>query len=138
AAARHVTALFGDYSADAYRFAYSLTGTGQDADDVVQFVFMQAYRELVAGRRIESPRAWLMRGVKHRSLNVLRDRRELPVPAFELGRRESLALSQTVGGGSADGPGRTAGGAGTGAGGVAGSALKGGLVLKLVLAAAAV
>jgi RNA polymerase sigma-70 factor, ECF subfamily len=84
AAARQVTALFGEYSADAYRFAYSLTGTRQDADDVVQFVFMQAYRELVAGRRIERPRAWLMRGVKHRSLNVLRDHRETPVPADEL------------------------------------------------------
>ncbi len=74
-----LTALYREHATDAFRFALHLTGRREDAEDVVQFVFLQAHRQLTAGRPLMNPRAWLMTAVKHRSFNVLRDRREVPV-----------------------------------------------------------
>jgi RNA polymerase sigma-70 factor (ECF subfamily) len=64
---------------DVFRFALHLTGRREDAEDVVQHTFLQAHRHLDAGGELVNPRAWLMTTVKHRSFNLLRDRREIPV-----------------------------------------------------------
>ena len=58
-----------------------LTGRRADAEDIVQQVFLQAYRHLESGRELVSPRAWLLTAVKHRAFNLARDRREVPVDA---------------------------------------------------------
>ena len=63
---------------DVFRFALHLTGRREDAEDVVQHAFLQAHRHLDAGGELVNPRAWLMTTVKHRSFNLLRDRREIP------------------------------------------------------------
>jgi RNA polymerase sigma factor (sigma-70 family) len=82
-----LTALYEQHSAAAFRYALHLTGRREDAEDVVQHVFVQAYAALVSGTELVNPRAWLMKAAKHRSLNVIRDRRDVPVEDLELEAR---------------------------------------------------
>jgi RNA polymerase sigma-70 factor (ECF subfamily) len=78
-AAERLTSLYEAHAADAFRYALHLTGRREDAEDVVQHVFLQAYATLEAGRTFVSPRAWLIKSTKHRALNLIRDRRDAPV-----------------------------------------------------------
>ena len=78
---RALTLLYKEHAADAFRYALHLTGRRADAEDIVQQVFLQAYRHLESGRELVSPRAWLLTAVKHRAFNLARDRREVPVDA---------------------------------------------------------
>lgn len=99
-AAAQLTSLYDAHAADAFRYALHLTGRREDAEDVVQHVFLQAYAMLEAGRELVNPRAWLVKATKHRSLNLLRDRRDTPAaeidpPApFASGEGESEALAE--------------------------------------------
>jgi RNA polymerase sigma factor (sigma-70 family) len=99
-AAAQLTSLYDAHAADAFRYALHLTGRREDAEDVVQHVFLQAYAMLEAGRELVNPRAWLVKATKHRSLNLLRDRRDTPAaqidpPApFAPGEGESEALAE--------------------------------------------
>jgi RNA polymerase sigma factor (sigma-70 family) len=78
-AASTLAVLYEEHATATFRYALHLTRRREDAEDVVQHVFMHAYRALESGTTLVSPRAWLMKAVKHRSLNVLRDRREHPM-----------------------------------------------------------
>jgi RNA polymerase sigma-70 factor, ECF subfamily len=82
-AGERLTELYEAHAADAFRYALHLTGRREDAEDVVQFVFLQAYATLESGRGLASPRAWLMKATKHRALNLIRDRRDAPVADIE-------------------------------------------------------
>jgi RNA polymerase sigma-70 factor, ECF subfamily len=103
-AAELLTALYEAYAVDAFRYALYLTGRREDAEDVVQHVFLQAYASLEAGRGLANPRAWLLRATKHRSLNLIRDRRDAPIaeidpPARDVapdGEAEALAEVRAV------------------------------------------
>jgi len=55
---------------DVYAFALGILGNPDDAEDVTQTTFMNAYRAVARGDRIESPRAWLL-AIAH---NVCRQR----------------------------------------------------------------
>jgi RNA polymerase sigma factor (sigma-70 family) len=77
-AAARLTALYEAHAADAFRYALHLTGRREDAEDVVQYVFLRAYGMLESGTALVNPRAWLIKATKHRSLNLIRDRRETP------------------------------------------------------------
>jgi len=71
--------LYREFAPAAYRFALHLSGRREDAEDIVQFAFLQAHRTIVAGGRLENPRAWLMTTVRRRWLTILRDRHDIPV-----------------------------------------------------------
>ena len=73
-----LTELYEQHSAAVFRYALHLTGRREDAEDVVQHVFIQAFRQLEDGVELVNPLAWLMKSTKYRSLNVIRDRREIP------------------------------------------------------------
>ncbi|HEU0194290.1 MAG TPA: sigma-70 family RNA polymerase sigma factor [Gaiellales bacterium] len=73
-----LTALYEQHAAAVFRYALHLTGRREDAEDVVQHVYIQAYRQLTDGVELVNPLAWLMKAAKYRSLNVIRDRREIP------------------------------------------------------------
>src|SRR5689334_24324147 len=73
-----LTSLYEAHAADAFRYALHLTGRREDAEDVVQHVFLQAHAMLLGGRELVNPRAWLVKATKHRCLNLLRDRRDTP------------------------------------------------------------
>ena len=83
-AAARLTALYETYATDAFRYALHITGRREDAEDVVQFVFLRAYGMLDAGTELVNPRAWLLKATRHRSLNMLRDRREAPMADTDL------------------------------------------------------
>jgi RNA polymerase sigma factor (sigma-70 family) len=83
-AATRLTSLYEAHAADAFRYALHLTGRREDAEDVVQFVFLRAYRMLESGTELVNPRAWLIKATKHRSLNLIRDRRETPTMDAEI------------------------------------------------------
>jgi RNA polymerase sigma-70 factor (ECF subfamily) len=74
--AARLAALYESHATDVFRYALHLTGRREDAEDVVQFVFLQAFGTLETGTELLHPRRWLIKATKHRSLNVLRDRRE--------------------------------------------------------------
>jgi RNA polymerase sigma-70 factor (ECF subfamily) len=82
--AAQLTSLYEAHATDAFRYALHLTGRREDAEDAVQFVFLRAYGMLESGTELVNPRAWLMKATKHRSLNMLRDRREAPMADAEL------------------------------------------------------
>jgi RNA polymerase sigma factor (sigma-70 family) len=81
-----LTSLYEQHAAAVFRYALHLTGRREDAEDVVQHVYIQAYRQLEDGVELVNPLAWLMKAAKYRSLNVIRGRREIPTAstAFEM------------------------------------------------------
>jgi RNA polymerase sigma factor (sigma-70 family) len=97
--AARLTSLYEAHAPDTFRYALHLTGRREDAEDVVQYVFLQAYAALEAGRDLVNPRAWLIKATKHRSLNLIRDRRDTPAaevhapgrPAAGAAEAEALA-----------------------------------------------
>jgi RNA polymerase sigma factor (sigma-70 family) len=99
-AGAQLTSLYQEHAVDAFRFALHLTGRREDAEDVVQHVFLQAYAALEGGRELVNPRAWLLKATKHRSLNLIRDRRDTPAaeieppPTFASDENEAEALAQ--------------------------------------------
>ncbi len=72
----------------AYRFAYRLSGTAHEAEDLTQQAFLDAQRKLDTLRDPEKARAWLFMIVRNLHRRRLRDRgthREVAVnPALEL------------------------------------------------------
>ena len=68
-------ALYLEHSRLVYRTAYSVTGTTQDAEDVVQTLFLQLLRHRIPPRFMNDPRAYLYRAAVNSSLNVVRLRR---------------------------------------------------------------
>jgi RNA polymerase sigma-70 factor (ECF subfamily) len=72
----------------AYRFAYRLSGTAHEAEDLTQQAFLDAQRKLDTLRDPDKARAWLFMIVRNLHRRRLRDRgthREVAVdPALEL------------------------------------------------------
>src|SRR5205814_1345592 len=67
--------IFNEHYALVYRTAYGVTGNTQDAEDVVQILFLRLFRRgFPAGFR-ENPRAYLYRAAVNVSLNMIRSGR---------------------------------------------------------------
>ncbi len=64
--------LYRDHSAALRRFAASMTGAGQDVDDLVQESFTRAIQHDVAGFEPRSARTWLMRTCRNAFIDRLR------------------------------------------------------------------
>jgi RNA polymerase sigma-70 factor (ECF subfamily) len=61
--------LFDQEEASLLRFAYSLTGRREVAEEIVQEVFLQLHARW---HEVQMPRAWLFQSVRHRSFHFLR------------------------------------------------------------------
>jgi RNA polymerase sigma-70 factor (ECF subfamily) len=61
--------LMKEYGQDVWNYAFVLTKNRSIADDIVQEVFMQAFRHIVSFRGESSVKTWLMRITRNRSLN---------------------------------------------------------------------
>lgn len=88
---------------DRYRqrlYAYArqmLGGSGSDAEDVMQDVFLRAYRALRVDERPVSLRAWLYRVAHNRCVDQLRRPTPPPADVFELSRaplQDPLAIAE--------------------------------------------
>ena len=58
-----------------YRTAYSVTGSAQEAEDVLQTVFLQLLRRGVPPNLRKNPKAYLYRAAVNQALNAVRSRR---------------------------------------------------------------
>lgn len=75
-------ALFAAHHAAVYRTAYRITGRAEDAEDVLQTVFLQLVRRTDAAE-IENPGGYLHRQAVNTALNVLRHRRSRPAVGLD-------------------------------------------------------
>ena len=71
-------ALFREYSAMVYRTAYGITGSREDAQDVVQTVFLRLLRRDPSRDTQRNPKAYLYRAAVNLSLDTLKARRRRP------------------------------------------------------------
>ena len=100
--AARLTALYESHATDVFRYALHLTGRREDAEDVVQFVFLQAFATLEAGTELVYPRAWLIKAAKRRSLSrcsMAAIRPSGPAPSYarcRLPRSASMARSDRL------------------------------------------
>jgi len=67
--------IFREHSAFVYRTAYRVTGSVEDAEDVLQTLFVQLLRRDVPPDFDKNPKAYLYRSAVNTSLNLIRTRR---------------------------------------------------------------
>jgi RNA polymerase sigma-70 factor (ECF subfamily) len=67
--------LFHEHYPLIYRTAYSVTGSREDAEDVVQTIFLRLYRRKELSGLKENPKAYLYRAAVNTALSVVRSRR---------------------------------------------------------------
>jgi RNA polymerase sigma-70 factor (ECF subfamily) len=66
--------LFHEHYPLIYRTAYSVTGNAQDAEDVVQTIFLRLYRRRELSILRKNPRAYLYRAAVNEAVSVVRSR----------------------------------------------------------------
>ncbi len=79
-----IAGLVAEHHADLYRYAYRLTGSVQDAEDLTQQTFLVAQTRLEMIRGVENPRAWLFTVLRHCFLKGKRKRMPLSIPDLEI------------------------------------------------------
>src|SRR6185295_13800299 len=67
--------IFREHHAFVYRTAYGVTGRVEDADDVVQTVFLRLIRREFPPDLTSNPKAYLYRAAFNAAISVLRSRR---------------------------------------------------------------
>ena len=72
--------IFREHSSMIYRAAYAITGNRQDADDVLQTVFLKLIKREYPPDLQANPKAYLHRAAVNLSLDVIRKRRRYPAP----------------------------------------------------------
>lgn len=81
-----VNALFDSWYEAMVRYAARLSGSVEEAEEVVQEAFLELFDELIAGKAIENPRAWtfcvVRRGVGRRVQHHLK--REVPLDGLDV------------------------------------------------------
>lgn len=73
--------LFREHSRWIYRTAYGVTGKAEDAEDVLQTIFMRLLRREWPSTLSSNPKGYLYRAAVNLSLNVLRSRRRVELTA---------------------------------------------------------
>lgn len=74
-AAQLLTDLFETWYPALLRYAYRLSGSLQLGEDVVQEAFLQLYRDLADGVRIDNPKAWTLTVVRRGIFRRVRNHR---------------------------------------------------------------
>lgn len=82
------------YTQPLYAFATRILGSADDAADVAQHTFIQCYHSLSRLRADTPVRPWLYRVARNRCLDLLRQRRTLPIerPHADDEENDTLAL----------------------------------------------
>lgn len=81
--------LFESEETPLLRYAFSLTGRRAVAEEIVQEVFLHLHAHF---EEVDAPKAWLMRSVRNRAFNHLRDnkREQIQGDGHALGKAESI------------------------------------------------
>ena len=77
-AARELEQLFREHCQFVYRTAYSLTGSSEDAEDILQNIFAGLVRRDFPQDLLRNPKAYFYRAAFNLSMNVVRDRKRRP------------------------------------------------------------
>jgi RNA polymerase sigma-70 factor (ECF subfamily) len=91
--------VFREHSRLVYRTAFSVTASAQDAEDIVQTLFLQLLRRGFPPDFRKNPRGYLYRAAINRALNVVKSRRRRE-SVVDAARRHAATDSPTT----ADGP----------------------------------
>jgi len=83
-AALDVRRLVADHYEAVYRYAYRLTGSQQDAEDLTQEVFLAAQKNLGQLRNLDGPRGWLYTIVRNAFLKSCRQWQPAPAANLQL------------------------------------------------------
>jgi RNA polymerase sigma-70 factor (ECF subfamily) len=75
--------LFREHHAFVYRTAYSIAGRVEDADDVVQTVFLRLLRREFPPDLTKNPKAYLYRAAFNAAISVIRSRRRNDLESVE-------------------------------------------------------
>ena len=70
-----VDLMYREHHAMVFRTAYRITGNAQDAEDVLQTVFLRMVRREESAEAIELPENYLRRAATHAALDLVRARR---------------------------------------------------------------
>lgn len=79
-----LTQLVAKHHQAVYRYAYRLSGSVADAEDLTQQVFLTLQEKLGQLRKAESVRSWLFTVLRNCFVKSLRKRRPAPATNFEL------------------------------------------------------
>jgi RNA polymerase sigma-70 factor (ECF subfamily) len=79
-----ITRLVADHHAVLYRYAYRLSGSAADAEDLTQQTFLAAHVKLDQLRSAEAGRGWLFSILRNCYLKTRRKRTPLPAASVEL------------------------------------------------------
>ena len=74
AGSREFEEIFKEYSRFVYRTAYAVTGRHEDAEDVLQTIFLRLARHKIAPDVLKNPKPYLYRSAVNVSINVIRSR----------------------------------------------------------------
>ena len=96
--------IFREHYGVVHGTAYGVTGRREDAEDVVQTVFLRLLRRETPPELRRNPKAYLYRAAVNESLNIIRSRRRHPttelkhvyVPAVEEGGAEAEAIHRKL------------------------------------------
>jgi RNA polymerase sigma-70 factor (ECF subfamily) len=91
-----VADLVAQYHEVAYRYAYRLTGSVHDAEDLTQDVFLIAQRKIGQLRNTENPKAWLLAILRNSFLKSVR--RQRPTLAVDSSQDMNLIQAPCKGG----------------------------------------
>jgi RNA polymerase sigma-70 factor (ECF subfamily) len=80
--------IFNAYSRFVYRTAYAVTGRHEDAEDVLQTIFLRLAKREISSDVLRNPKPYLHRSAVNVSLNVIRSRRREAI-FREAARQES-------------------------------------------------
>src|SRR4051812_46162231 len=79
----NVAQLVADHHQALYRYAYRLTGSVPDAEDLTQQVFLSAHQSLNQVRRVETGRGWLFAILRNAFLKNRRQRVAVPMSSID-------------------------------------------------------
>ena len=83
-AAMDIAQLVAEHHPTVYRYAYRLTGSVPDAEDLTQQVFLTAHQRLGQLRREASARSWLLTILRNYFLKSCQKRRPIPAENLQL------------------------------------------------------
>jgi len=86
-----IARVVAEHHAAVYRYAYRLTGSAPDAEDLSQQVFLTAHQKLSQLRSEESTRSWLFTILRNCFFKSCKKRRPVPAGSLDL-KVESLAV----------------------------------------------
>jgi RNA polymerase sigma-70 factor (ECF subfamily) len=88
--------LFREHSAMVYRTAYGVTGNREDAQDILQTVFLRLLRREQAPDFPHNPKAYLYRAAVNRSLDTLKARGRRPFDSGADPREIAAPTAETI------------------------------------------